>query len=698
MLSSADPLSGRTVDYGYDAAGRLGVVSDRTVSAWSSRRLAYDPLGRQTSDQVQQTVEGGLRVLVGAEYGYDLDGKVTSKKITDTAGSAASTYGYDGAGRLTSWTGPAGTTDYRWDDSGNRVGAGAATFEYDERNRLKSGGGATYTYTPRGTRASVTQNGQTTTSSFDAFDRLVSAGAVSYRYDSLDRVTDRNGVAFKYQGQTNDAVSDGSRLVSRLPDGTAFSDKAAGSTAKGRMLFADLHGDIIGRYLGAAVDGLRAFDPFGAVTSSSGDVSPLGFQGDWTDGATGSVNMGARWYSPGAGQFVSRDDWTLDPSPSSRGNRYAYTWNDPVNGVDLDGHDNVPVLCPQDWDLTLRSIWDLRKFNPAAQAWESFFRQMTGTSECLAQTAGTCVSTIYDDHGNLCPGYTMCPDGFPEKYGHCGGFYEDDALRPGDCKTFVGGCKRPQQNSNQPGNPGKRPTVVAPRPPPPPKWWRDAHRYLPRPDFGTNLVPRSPDVVTLPPADQVKDDRDKDTTDSTQTTEDDKSNNAPNTQPTSKHSPYPPGSPPVPPLEIAVDANILMAWAENENGNAKEIENVIGNQTIVISPQAEWEFIYGNKAREFDFKAAEWLQGLGKRHKVRPGVRPTEHQIEAVRNRPVPKNTAKVQESDSKVLASAQAEGLLLYTADRQFCASMVAQGDPVLFLQHKTGKTYPMSCPRPPK
>ncbi|MFC3894117.1 RHS repeat-associated core domain-containing protein [Lentzea rhizosphaerae] len=685
LLSTADPLSGRTVDYGYDTAGRLGVVADRTVSTWSSRRLAYDPLGRQTSDQVQQTVEGGLRVLVGAEYGYDLDGKVTSKKVTDTAGSVSNTYGYDGAGRLTSWTGPAGTTAYRWDDSGNRVGAGATTFEYDERNRLKSGGGATYTYTPRGTRASVTQNGQTTTSNFDAFDRLVSAGAVNYRYDSLDRVTDRNGVAFKYQGQTNDAVSDGSRLVSRLPDGAAFSDKAAGSTLKGRMLFADLHGDVIGRFLGGAVDGLRTFDPFGSVTSSSGDVSPLGFQGDWTDGATGSVNMGARWYSPGAGQFVSRDDWTLDPSPSSAGNRYAYTNNDPLNQIDPNGH----VPCTPGPGKSIPGIpW----------GWLNIFLSSSSVMDCGNRV-------VYCPPGNRLP-HAAPPGSFCDTgpYSRQNYYNEEPALRQGYCKHYTGGkCPdRPNQTSsdrpsvNQPGVGNRRnPQVVAPKPPPPPKWWRDAHRYLPRPQFDVNLVPRSPDVVTLPPADQVKDDRDQDTTDSTKTTEDDKSNNAPDAQPTNdpKSTPPPNG---IPRPQIGLDANILIYWY-NYNGRFDHltdmIESTVQGHDIVISPQAYREFIYGRSSTP-NRERLEWY-GKMMKDRGRSGAIEREDEVRALTQRKLwdsdrQKWKKMLREADARVYDSVRQEkngSLLLFTGDIVLCEHARHDGHPVVYLNRGDGQ-----------
>ncbi|WP_143091848.1 RHS repeat-associated core domain-containing protein [Lentzea albida] len=340
MTSVVDPVTGRTADYGYDEAGRVSLISDRTVANRINRRIGYDELGRKSTDQVQQMIDVGLppRVVTGTDYGYDRDDKMTSK----SAPGAANTYTYDGAGRLSTWKDNAGTvTSYGWDDAGNRTSAGGQTFTYDERNRLKSGGGSTYTYSARGTLASTTTNGTTNTSAFDAFDQLTASGAARYSYDAVGRVADRNGTRFQYAGLSNEAVTDGSRQISRLPDGTPFSDRSA--TGSGRMLFADQHGDVISRYLGGSVDGKRALDPFGKTVSSSGDVSPIGYQGDWTDADTGAVNMTARWYSPGTGQFQSRDPLEVNPSPSAAGNRYAYGNNDPVGHTDPTGHN--PAVC-----------------------------------------------------------------------------------------------------------------------------------------------------------------------------------------------------------------------------------------------------------------------------------------------------------------------------------------------------------------
>ncbi|WP_043640940.1 RHS repeat domain-containing protein, partial [Nonomuraea candida] len=109
-----------------------------------------------------------------------------------TAGAGNNTYTYDRSDRMTSWTGPDGTTTtYEWDDSGNRVKAGDTSFVFDQRNRLLSGGGTTYTYTPRGTLATETTNGVTRQLKFDAFDNLVSDGDATYTYDNLGRLDSR---------------------------------------------------------------------------------------------------------------------------------------------------------------------------------------------------------------------------------------------------------------------------------------------------------------------------------------------------------------------------------------------------------------------------------------------------------------------------------------------------------------------------
>lgn len=469
LATVQDPLTGRTADYAYDQAGRLASVADRAVAARTSRVVTYDELGRPATDRVVQSIDAGVppRTLIGTDYGYDLDNKTTSKN--------GNTYGYDGAGRLTSWSNGTTTTAYGWDDAGNRTSAGAKAFVYDERNRLKSGDGVTYGYSARGTLETTTRDGNTVTNTYDAFDRMTGSGAATYTYDSLDRVSDRNGTRFQYAGLTNEAISDGSRTVSRLPDGSPFADKGSGVA---RMVYADQHGDVTGRYLSNTVDGTRTFDPFGAVTASAGDAASVGFQGDWTDASTGSVNMSARWYQPGTGTFASRDDWNVTPDPSGAANRYAYGAGNPVNNTDPSGHDIYQCLYNVGKEVFLHP-------------------------NLLTALAAPFIHTAFDAD---CAGTTQAgPECRP---GRCGWPLDgpDENPRVGNCRYFVHGCNS-SSPSSQPGRPGGRsggkgggkpapshrkpapPPHSRPKPPPPPPWVVNIGRPLPHPPLGSDLVP-----------------------------------------------------------------------------------------------------------------------------------------------------------------------------------------------------------------
>jgi RHS repeat-associated protein len=100
------------------------------------------------------------------------------------------------------------------------------------------------------------------------------------------------------------------------------------------MLLADQQGSIrlltstAGREVGAI-----SYGPYGNVTGRTGTVtSDLGYDGQYTDPATGYIYLRARYYDPQTGQFLTRD-----PEVSLTGAPYSYAGDDPVNGSDPTG-------------------------------------------------------------------------------------------------------------------------------------------------------------------------------------------------------------------------------------------------------------------------------------------------------------------------------------------------------------------------
>jgi RHS repeat-associated protein len=347
-----------TTAYTYDGAGRLATLknpaagsdltydydNDSAVSkityggTGNARSFSYDGLKRVTADELK-TAGGTSIAKIG--YGWDANSNETSKTTTNFNGTTTTnTYGYDLADRLTSWNNGTATVGYTYDEAGNRTGNGSTTYTYDQRNRLVSdSAGVGYGYTARGTLSTVNGSSATYTTTSDAFDQAVSqtaaGGTSTYDYDALGRAL-RTG--FAYTGTGNDLAADQNSTYVRDPDNDVVGAASGGST---RLMWTDLHDDVVGQFTatGTALTGSTTLDPLGLVKSTSGMLGNLGYQSEWTDGPTGRVNMAARWYNPGTGQFDSRDTASNSPVPDAvNANQYAYANVNPLTGTDPSGH------------------------------------------------------------------------------------------------------------------------------------------------------------------------------------------------------------------------------------------------------------------------------------------------------------------------------------------------------------------------
>jgi RHS repeat-associated protein len=80
--------------------------------------------------------------------------------------------------------------------------------------------------------------------------------------------------------------------------------------------------------------------PFGETRYSNGSLpSDRTFTGQRADSYSNMYDMGARWYSPVFGRFISPDSIVLRPGDPQTLNRYAYGRNNPLRYTDPTGHD-----------------------------------------------------------------------------------------------------------------------------------------------------------------------------------------------------------------------------------------------------------------------------------------------------------------------------------------------------------------------
>ncbi|GLY97831.1 hypothetical protein Acsp02_50850 [Actinoplanes sp. NBRC 103695] len=347
-----------TTSYTYDNAGRLRTLANQTAglsatygynelsqpasiayAGGNTRTFEYDAFRRLSRDQLHTSAG---REVAAIDYLYDVKGNLTDKTTTGFGGTTENTYTYDLADQLTSWNNGVATVAYEYDLAGNRTRIGARTLTYDVRDQLMSSSdGTQYTYTARGTLAQAVVNGTTTLTRSDAYGQTISQQAPgggasqTYSYDALGRVL-RAG--FSYTGQGNNLASDGTTAYVRDATDDLFGT-VNGST--GLYSWTDKHTDHVAQFTGAGatLTGSSTFDPLGKPLRSSGMAGSLGFQQEYTDSATGRVNMHARWYNPDTGQFDSRDSVANDPVPDSvSANRFAYADNSPLMDTDPTGH------------------------------------------------------------------------------------------------------------------------------------------------------------------------------------------------------------------------------------------------------------------------------------------------------------------------------------------------------------------------
>jgi len=130
------------------------------------------------------------------------------------------------------------------------------------------------------------------------------------------------------------------------------------------------------------------------------------FTGKERDAESGNDYFGARYYSSDAGRFLT-PDWAANAQPVPYAdlgnpqslNLYAYVFDDPVTGVDLDGHQG-----PQSLQAYCGASWADGTFGSCAAAWQVWQQQPWDEFDMLS-LANRQTGTRYvgDEYVNFSP-------------------------------------------------------------------------------------------------------------------------------------------------------------------------------------------------------------------------------------------------------------------------------------------------------
>ena len=367
--------NGASLTYTYDALNRLSTVTDNQLVAQGSTsgvtNYSYDPVGNlsgytypngvQTSysyDGLNRLTQmGSAKSAPLSSYAYTLGAAGNRTNVAELSGRNVA-YGYDSLYRLTSEAVTADphnnnvTKGYIYDAVGNRQqwlinGATVNTYTYDADDRLGADA-----YDADGN----TINSLGTANVYDFENHLIQHGSVTVVYDG-----DGNRVAETVGGITTNYLVDTqnptgyAQVVDELQSGTVTKTYAYGlerisqnwqlGTGNWQLSFYgyDGHGSVrqLTNAAGAVTDSYD-YDAFGNLIDSTGSTpNNYLFAGEQYDPALNLYFNRARYLNTTTGRFWSMDSYEGDDRDPASLHKYLYTKDDPVDGVDPSGNDDI---------------------------------------------------------------------------------------------------------------------------------------------------------------------------------------------------------------------------------------------------------------------------------------------------------------------------------------------------------------------
>jgi RHS repeat-associated protein len=301
----------RNIAYSYDEVGNITGLEDATPLGSEHQTFAYDGLYRVANYEARSGNAAGA-VLRAEQYRYDAEGNLLQ------LGSQSLSYG-DAVhpGRVTAVTSGARADNVQYDDRASiRAWGNLAAIEFDPLDRLSratlgDGSRLRFAYDP--------QNGRVL--------KEVTAGAgvsITLYASNLFEKRGANAVRHVYLGN---------RLVA--------SDSVSGGVTATAFFLYDHHGTLVlATDSAAGILQNQRYAPFGLALDAGASLDR--YLGIERDVELGLVQLGARYYAPAIGRFISPDWYVIEnptrPMRMPQGfNVYSYALNNPLVFKDPSG-------------------------------------------------------------------------------------------------------------------------------------------------------------------------------------------------------------------------------------------------------------------------------------------------------------------------------------------------------------------------
>lgn len=383
---------GSTQAFTYDNASRVKKIED---SVAGNIEFSYDELGRLTTTSTAQASVINTFDLAGLRRTLEVTGQPAVNYVYNTAnqltqvtrGSDITSVAYDGFGRLSNVTNPAGAILTQGYDAVGRYSSltlasksgsalGALNYNYDINNKISSRSGSLV----------QDQNDDARTVAFDAQNRIASANSTPYDYDdngnllsdgtyqyvwdARDQLVEvRQGgtslVTYAYDalGRRSLKSTVGRQPISYVLDGTnpvgestaaSYKQIVNGPGVDARLSIYDTSGarHLVRDALQSTVAVLDSngalsqpftYSAFGKTEGAANDsYAYTGREQDLAD----LYYYRARYYTPSTGRFISED-----PAGLAGGtNNYTYAQGAPTDGNDPEGLwlTSVDMVCTED--------------------------------------------------------------------------------------------------------------------------------------------------------------------------------------------------------------------------------------------------------------------------------------------------------------------------------------------------------------